>query len=77
MIARGGVLLLETRLVFLVDNDKTEVAEGQEDGTAGTKDDIIGMVGELLTPYLHALGIAILAVVDAEATAKDILKRAA
>ena len=74
MIARGGVLLLETRLVFLVDNDKAEVAEGQEDGAAGTKDDIIGMVGELLTPYLHALGIAILAVVDAEATAKDILK---
>ena len=60
MIARGGVLLLERRLVFLVDDDKAEIGERQEHGRARTEYNVVGRGRQLLLPYLHALGVGIL-----------------
>ena len=71
MVSRRRVLLLEAGLVFLVDDDHAQPGEGQEDGTARAEDYIVGMVGELLAPYLHALGIAVLGVVDAQPRTED------
>ena len=71
MITGCRVLLLVAGLVLLVDDDESEVLEGQEDGTAGTEDDVVGIAGELLLPYLHTLGIAVLRVIDAKPVAED------
>ena len=71
MIAGHGVLLLETGLVLLVDDDEAKPLERQEDGTTGTQDDVVGMARKLLLPDFHPLGIAVLGVVDAKAVAED------
>ena len=57
MVAGHGILLLEAGLVLLVDDDETEALERQEDGGAGTEDDVIGMARKLFLPDLHTLGI--------------------
>ena len=74
MIAGHGILLLIGSLVFLVDDDQSETLERQENSTAGTEDDIVGILGELFLPDLHAFGIGILGVVDAETIAEDMLQ---
>ena len=74
MITGHGILLLVGSLVFLIDDDEAEALEGQEDGTAGTEDDIVGILGELFLPYLNTLGIGIFRMVDAQAMAKDTLE---
>ena len=43
MITGHGVLLLETGLVLLVDDDEAKPLERQEDGTTGTQYDVVGM----------------------------------
>ena len=73
MVAGHGILLLIRGLMFLIDNHQSEVLEGQEHSTARAKDDIVRVLGELLLPDFHALGIGILGVVDAEAVAEDVL----
>ena len=70
MVAGHGVLLLEGSLVFLVDDDKTETLERQEHCRTGTENDVVGTGRKLLLPYLHALGIAVLRMIDAKAVAK-------
>lgn len=60
MIAWRRVLLLERCLVLLVDDDESETCERQEDGGACAEDNVVRFAGELLLPYLYALGIAIL-----------------
>ena len=60
--------------MFFVDNDKSEFLEGQEHSTSGSQDYIIRMRRKLLLPYLHALGIAILGVIDAQSVAKHLMK---
>ena len=74
MIAWGGLLLLETRLVLLVDNHQAKIAERKENGAAGTEDDVVRAVGELFPPYLHPFVVAVFTVVDAELTAEDVLQ---
>ena len=74
MIAGHGILLLIGSLVFLVDDDQSEVLEREEYGTAGTEDHVVGILGELFLPDLHTLGIGILGVVDAQTVAKDVLE---
>ena len=74
MVTWSGILLLVAGLVLLVDNHQAETLEGQEHCTARTKDDIIGMRRELLLPDLHALGIAVFGVVDAQTVAEDTLQ---
>ena len=60
MVAGRGVLLLKARLVFLIDNDKTQFLERQKDGTARPQHHIVGTGRELTTPYFDAFGIAVL-----------------
>ena len=74
MVAGGRILLLIGGLVFLVDNHQSEPLEGQEHGTTGSEDDIVGICRELFLPDLHALGIGVFAVVDAQSTAEDPLQ---
>src|SRR3712207_3974281 len=76
MIAWCGVLLLETRLVFLVNNDQSELLKGQENRTPGTQNNVIGMAGELLIPYLHTLSVAVFAMIYAQSVAKYPLQTA-
>ena len=44
MIARSGVLLLEGCLVFLVDNDQSETAEGQKHSRTCTEYHVVWLV---------------------------------
>ena len=44
MIARSGVLLLERCLVFLVDDDQSETAEGQKHSRTCTKYHVVWLV---------------------------------
>ena len=44
MVTRRRVLLLETRLVLLVDNDEAEFLKRQEDGTSCSKDNVVRIV---------------------------------
>ena len=74
MITGRGILLLITRLVFLIDNHESQILERQQNGATGTEDDIIGIARELLLPDLHTFGIRILAVVDAESIAEHMLQ---
>ena len=74
MVAWRRVHLLETLLVLLIDDDEAQSLEGQEEGASGAKDDVVGMVGELALPDLHALRVAIAGMIDAEAVAKDSTK---
>ena len=71
MIAGHGVLLLVAGLVLLVDDDEAQALEGQEHGRAGTEDDVVGVGRQLFLPDLHALGIAVFGVVDAQTVAED------
>ena len=71
MIAGNGFLLLVAGLVLLINDDKAEVPEGQEDRGAHAQDDVVGVGGELLLPELLTLGIAVLRVVDAQTVAED------
>ena len=74
MIAGHGILLLVRSLVLLVDDDQSETLERQKYGTAGTEDDIVGILRELFLPNLHAFCIGVFRVVDAEAVAEDVLQ---
>ena len=74
MIPWCWLLLLVARLVLLVDDDEAEILEGQEDGRAGSQDDIVGMGRELLLPDLDALGIAVFGMIDAQAVAEDAMQ---
>ena len=74
MITRGRVLLLETRLMLLIDNNEAELLKRQEYGTTGTEDNVVRLIGELFAPYLHTLRIAVFGMVDAEPRAKDTLQ---
>ena len=74
MIARGWVLLLIRCLVFLVHNDKPQFLERQEHRRTGTEDDVVGIFGELFLPYLHALGIGIFRMIDAQPVAEHPLQ---
>ena len=76
MIARSGVLLLERCLVFLVDDDQSEMAEGQKHCRTGTKYHVVRLVGDLLLPYLHTLGIAIARMIDAQSRTEHTLQAA-
>ena len=58
--------------MFFVDNDETQVLEGQEDGRAGTQDDVVGVGRQLFLPYLGPFVITVFGVVDAQAVAEDI-----
>ena len=74
VIARHGILLFVGGLVLLVDDDEAEALERQEDGTAGSEDNVVGIGRELFLPYFYTLCIAIFGVVDAQTTAKDTLQ---
>ena len=74
MIARGGILLLIGCLVLLIDDDEAQTLEGQEDGRAGTENDIVGILRQLLLPYLHPFGIGVAGVVDTQSVAEDTLQ---
>ena len=71
MVAGRGVLLLVAVLVLLVDNHQSEPLEGQEHCRACAENHVVGLVGELFPPNLYALGVAVFAVVDAQAVAED------
>ncbi len=74
MIARGRVLLLETRLMLFVYNHKPQFLKRQKYGTSCPQNDIIRMSGKLFLPYLHTLCITILRVIDAQAVSKYLVK---
>ena len=67
VVAGRGVLLLVGGLVLLIDDDKAEVAEGEEHRGTHAQDDVVGGGGELALPQLDALGIGELGVVYAQA----------
>ena len=77
MVAWCRVLLLVGVLVFFVDDDEAQAAEGEKDGRADAEDDVVGLVGELLLPNLDALGIGETGVINpqpaAEHTAQTVL----
>ena len=60
--------------MFFVNNDKPKTLEGQEDSTAGTKNHIVGILGELLLPDFNTFGISIFRMVDAQTVTKDTLE---
>ena len=60
MVAGRGVLLLKARLVFLINNNKTQLLERQKDGTTRPQHHIVGTRRELAAPYFYAFGIAVL-----------------
>ena len=76
MIAGSRVLLLETRFMFLINDDKSKLLKGQKDGTARAKNNLIGSIGKLLVPHFHTLGIAIFGMIDAQSIAKHFLQAA-
>ena len=67
-------MLFIAGLVFLVDNHQTESLERQEYSGAGTKNHVVGILGELFLPYLDPLGIRILGVIDTQFVAKHTLQ---
>ena len=70
MVARGRVLLLEGRLVLLVDDEQPELTEGQEDAAAHAHHDVAGLVGEHASVELHALTVGVARVIDAQPVAE-------
>ena len=70
VVAWCRVLLLETRLVFFVDNHQSKPLERQEHGTSCTQYDIVGRAGKLLFPYFHTLVVVVSAMINAELVAK-------
>ena len=74
MIARRGLLLLKTRLMFLIYDNQSKLLKGQKDSTARPKHNIIGSIGKLFVPYFHTLGIAIFRMIDAQSISKDLLQ---
>ena len=74
MIAWRGILLLETCLVFLINDDQPRIFERQEDCTPRPENNIVRFIGELFRPNFHTLGITISAMVDAQPTAKNSLQ---
>ena len=74
VVAWGGVLLLERCLVLLVDDDEPQTLVGQEDSGTCAEYNVVGPVAELLLPDFHAFGIGVFGVVDANATAEDVLQ---
>ena len=71
MVARCRVLLLETRLVFLVHHDQSGIAEGEEEGGAHTENQGVGMVGELSLPEFDSVAVGELGVIDSHVFAED------
>ena len=67
-------MLLERGLVLLVDNNQSQPLEGQEQRRTGTKNHLVGIGGKLFLPYLHALGIRVFRVVNAQQVAKHLLQ---
>ena len=65
MVAWCGVLLFVAGLVLFVDDHQSQPLERQKHGTACAEDHAVWLVRELLLPNLHALGIAVFAVIDA------------
>ena len=72
MVARSRVLLLERRLVLLIHNDESEIAERQEERRARAEYHPVGIVGQLPLPYLHPFGVAVFGMVYAQAVAEDV-----
>ena len=72
MVTWSGVLLLERRLVLLVNDDETEIGERQKQRRARAEYHSVGMVGQLSVPYLHAFGVAVFGMIYAQTVAKDI-----
>ncbi|CDF21703.1 uncharacterized protein BN736_01468 [Prevotella sp. CAG:617] len=70
VVARGGVLLLVGGFVLLVHDNQAEPPEGQEERRAHAQNQAVGLVGELLLPDFHALGVGKLGVVHAHLLAK-------
>ncbi len=74
MVTRHRILLFVGGLMFFVNNDEPKTLEGQEDSTAGTKNHIVGILGELLLPDFNTFGISIFRVVNAQTVTKDTLE---
>ena len=60
--------------MLFVDDDQSQPLERQKHGTACAEDHAVWLVRELLLPNLHALGIAVFAMVYAEPAAEDSLQ---
>ena len=74
MVAWRRVLLFVAGLMLLVDDHQSQSLKRQKHRAACTEDDAVRLVGELLLPNLHALGIAVFAMVYAEPAAEDSLQ---
>src|SRR5574344_193220 len=71
MVARGRLLLFETRFMFLVYDNQTEILKRKKYGTSRTKYHIIRIIRHLFLPYLHTFSIAILRMINAQLVSKD------
>ena len=72
MVAGSWVLLLERRLVLLVNDDETEIGERQKQRRARAEYHSVGMVGQLSVPYLNTFGVAVLRMIYAQTVAEDV-----
>ena len=74
MITRRRLLLLETGLVFLIDNDETQTPEGQEDTATDSDDNVIRPAGEHLLIHFDPLSIRVARMIHPQTVAKDTLQ---
>ena len=73
MVTRGRFLLLVAGLMFLIDDDETQPAEGQENGRTGTYDQS-RLRMELLAIYLSPEAIAHARMIDHDLVTKHALQ---
>ena len=76
MIAGRRLLLLETRLVFLVNNHKSQAFKRKKNGTARAQDNVVRHIRKLFFPNFNAFGVAVFRVVNAQTTAENLFQSA-